>query len=193
MWNAVGREIHQWGIRQFWETWNVTSRWCLFLLIGYNSNSACFHNDRIQDILKHIPVITDRSLGTIGIKSLLNSDGIWSLISFRLSGNPLWGSEISIFSHITEKSISLLSEMFLKYCSLMRLKFIQIQNKKFTYAMSLFPPLFIASLWMDHNRKPMEVCSFISTVVVKYLRHFFDFIYKSASWTSVVLSLTWKL
>lgn len=48
MWNAVGRQIHQWGIRQFWETWNVMSRWCLYLLISYNSNSARFHNDRYK-------------------------------------------------------------------------------------------------------------------------------------------------
>lgn len=97
------------------------------------------------------------------------------------------------FPHITEHPISLLTEMCLKYCSLMRLEFIQMQNKKLTYAVSLFSPLFIAGLWMDHKRKHMEVCIFISMVVVKYLRHFFDFIYKSASWTSVVLSLTWKL
>lgn len=75
----------------------------------------------------------------------------------------------------------------------MRVEFIQMQNKKFTYTVFLFPPLFIAGLWMDHKRKQMEVCTFKSMAVVKYLRHFFDFIYKSASWTSVVLSLTWKL
>lgn len=59
------------------------------------------------------------------------------------------------------------------------------------YYVTVFP--FTASLWMDGKRKHVEVCSFKSMVVVKYLRHFFDFIYKSASWTSVVLSLTWKL
>lgn len=48
MWNAVGRQIDEWGIRQFWESWNVRSRWCLYLLITYNSNRACFHKDRYK-------------------------------------------------------------------------------------------------------------------------------------------------
>ena len=139
-----------------------------------------------------VPDIIDRNLSTTSIHFLLNSDGIWALISFRLTRNPIWDSEVSIF-YILLKILFQLKSLW-NVAHLREQNLFKCSRTRNSCILRPFFP-FICSQFVNRSQEKADgsLQSFESMAVLKYLRHFFDFINKSASWTSAVLSLTWKL
>lgn len=68
-----------------------------------------------------------------------------------------------------------------------------VEQEVHLYYVPSFPFIYPCFVNGSQEKAHGSLQSFKSMAVLKYLRHFFDFINKSASWTSVVLSLTWKL